>query len=186
MVFFFFYVWCSLLFCFFFFSSRRRHTRCLSDWSSDVCSSDLIVDLSYAYERSTIAPSRCAGPAARAHVAGSTVANDAVTATAVVHVLLRLRMRPPRVWAVRSRRAGASLFLGEPSDGATSGLRRAGTLTRFAMHAEAAPTGPLDGVRVLDLADESGALTGKLLGDLGADVIAIEPPGGMRARTIEP
>src|SRR5438045_9358254 len=27
-------------FCFFF-SSRRRHTRCLSDWSSDVCSSDL-------------------------------------------------------------------------------------------------------------------------------------------------
>src|SRR5205814_3447536 len=22
-------------------SSRRRHTRCLSDWSSDVCSSDL-------------------------------------------------------------------------------------------------------------------------------------------------
>src|SRR5262245_62188927 len=28
---------------FFFFSSRRRHTRCLSDWSSDVCSSDLQV-----------------------------------------------------------------------------------------------------------------------------------------------
>src|SRR5437899_9321296 len=27
---------------FFFFSSRRRHTRCLSDWSSDVCSSDLV------------------------------------------------------------------------------------------------------------------------------------------------
>src|SRR5205814_7681465 len=28
-----------------FFSSRRRHTRCLSDWSSDVCSSDLITTL---------------------------------------------------------------------------------------------------------------------------------------------
>src|SRR5258705_257616 len=28
--------------CLFFFSSRRRHTRCLSDWSSDVCSSDLV------------------------------------------------------------------------------------------------------------------------------------------------
>src|SRR5690349_19465844 len=27
---------------FFFFSSRRRHTRSLRDWSSDVCSSDLI------------------------------------------------------------------------------------------------------------------------------------------------
>src|SRR5262245_62412018 len=26
----------------FFFSSRRRHTSCLSDWSSDVCSSDLV------------------------------------------------------------------------------------------------------------------------------------------------
>src|SRR5438034_9146819 len=28
---------------FFFFSSRRRHTRSLCDWSSDVCSSDLIM-----------------------------------------------------------------------------------------------------------------------------------------------
>src|SRR5205814_3114362 len=28
----------------FYFSSRRRHTRCLSDWSSDVCSSDLHFD----------------------------------------------------------------------------------------------------------------------------------------------
>src|ERR1035441_10889613 len=27
---------------FFFFSSRRPHTRCLSDWSSDVFSSDLV------------------------------------------------------------------------------------------------------------------------------------------------
>src|SRR5260221_10736021 len=31
-------------FFFFFFSSRRRHTRSLCDWSSDVCSSDLIAD----------------------------------------------------------------------------------------------------------------------------------------------
>src|SRR3989304_6918098 len=29
-------------FFFFFFSSRRRHTRCSRDWSSDVCSSDLL------------------------------------------------------------------------------------------------------------------------------------------------
>src|SRR5690554_6991006 len=28
----------------FFFSSRRRHTRCGRDWSSDVCSSDLVND----------------------------------------------------------------------------------------------------------------------------------------------
>src|SRR5690606_40697013 len=32
------YIWCSL----FFFSSRRRHTRFSRDWSSDVCSSDLV------------------------------------------------------------------------------------------------------------------------------------------------
>src|SRR5205814_6242929 len=32
---------------FFFFSSRRRHTRCLSDRSSDVCSSDLVRWLGY-------------------------------------------------------------------------------------------------------------------------------------------
>src|SRR2546429_4116467 len=30
---------------FFFFSSRRRHTRCSRDWSSDVCSSDLVGEL---------------------------------------------------------------------------------------------------------------------------------------------
>src|SRR5207253_6252963 len=29
---------------FFFFSSRRRHTRWPRDWSSDVCSSDLVVN----------------------------------------------------------------------------------------------------------------------------------------------
>src|SRR2546422_4171086 len=31
------------MFLFFFFSSRRRHTRCSRDWSSDVCSSDLLL-----------------------------------------------------------------------------------------------------------------------------------------------
>src|SRR5258706_8964211 len=31
----------KVIFFFFFFSSRRRHTRLVSDWSSDVCSSDL-------------------------------------------------------------------------------------------------------------------------------------------------
>src|SRR5258706_12120491 len=36
---------------FFFFSSRRRHTRLVSDWSSDVCSSDLIaLDVDIALE----------------------------------------------------------------------------------------------------------------------------------------
>src|ERR1035441_8811397 len=38
---------CSVFFLFFFFSSRRRHTRCLSDWSSDVCSADLYVPMQW-------------------------------------------------------------------------------------------------------------------------------------------
>src|SRR5258706_7979160 len=38
---------------FFFFSSRRRHTRLVSDWSSDVCSSDLAMSFAnaHSYER---------------------------------------------------------------------------------------------------------------------------------------
>ena len=39
----------------------------------------------------------------------------------------------------------------------------------------------LEGLRVLDLTDESGFLAGKILGELGADVIKIEPPGGDRS-----
>jgi crotonobetainyl-CoA:carnitine CoA-transferase CaiB-like acyl-CoA transferase len=40
--------------------------------------------------------------------------------------------------------------------------------------------------RVLDLADERGILCGQILADLGADVIAVEPPGGSPARRIGP
>ena len=40
--------------------------------------------------------------------------------------------------------------------------------------------------RVLDLTDERGVLCGKILGDLGADVIQVEPPGGSPARQVGP
>ncbi|MEX2081677.1 MAG: CoA transferase [Dehalococcoidia bacterium] len=39
------------------------------------------------------------------------------------------------------------------------------------------PTGPLAPYRLLDLADEKGQLCARLLGELGADVIKVEPPG---------
>src|SRR6266487_6000723 len=35
----------------FFFSSRRRHTRWTGDWSSDVCSSDLDMDVNITKEK---------------------------------------------------------------------------------------------------------------------------------------
>jgi crotonobetainyl-CoA:carnitine CoA-transferase CaiB-like acyl-CoA transferase len=46
--------------------------------------------------------------------------------------------------------------------------------------------GPLAGLRVLELADEKGQFCGKLLGDLGADVVKIEPPGGEDTRRVGP
>ena len=46
--------------------------------------------------------------------------------------------------------------------------------------------GPLAGLRILELADETGQFCGKLLGDLGADVVKIEPPGGEPSRQIGP
>src|SRR5207249_9761650 len=39
-----------LCFLYFFFSSRRRHTRSKRDWSSDVCSSDLLTPSRYSRE----------------------------------------------------------------------------------------------------------------------------------------
>ena len=44
----------------------------------------------------------------------------------------------------------------------------------------------LSGVRVVDLADRSGALAGKLLAGLGADVVLVEPPAGSELRSIPP
>ena len=48
------------------------------------------------------------------------------------------------------------------------------------------PRGALDGLIVLDLADDLGAYASRLLVDLGADVIRIEPPAGSRTRRTPP
>jgi benzylsuccinate CoA-transferase BbsE subunit len=47
-------------------------------------------------------------------------------------------------------------------------------------------TSALSDLRVLDLTDLKGALCAKLMGDMGADVIKIEPPGGDPMRAIGP
>jgi crotonobetainyl-CoA:carnitine CoA-transferase CaiB-like acyl-CoA transferase len=46
--------------------------------------------------------------------------------------------------------------------------------------------GFLEGYRILDLTDEKGHLCGRILGDMGADVIKIEPPGGDPSRNVGP
>ena len=44
----------------------------------------------------------------------------------------------------------------------------------------------LEGIRVLDLADQSAAFAGRILADLGAEVILVEPPGGGPNRHLRP
>src|SRR5258706_7559102 len=64
-------VYCHI---FFFFSSRRRHTRLVSDWSSDVCSSDLaeapFVDLALLFRQHAARDQQGIAIAAREREAG--------------------------------------------------------------------------------------------------------------------
>lgn len=46
--------------------------------------------------------------------------------------------------------------------------------------------GALDGVRVLEISALAGAVCGRVLADLGAEVIKLEPPGGEQARRTPP
>ena len=48
------------------------------------------------------------------------------------------------------------------------------------------PRRPLEGLRVLDMAEEKGELCGRLLADLGADVVRVEPPDGSPSRRLAP
>jgi crotonobetainyl-CoA:carnitine CoA-transferase CaiB-like acyl-CoA transferase len=62
--------------------------------------------------------------------------------------------------------------------------------------ADRPPEGPMEpteamdailaGLRVVELASDRAAYAGKLLGDLGADVVVVEPPGGHRSRAYGP
>ncbi|MBC2644590.1 CoA transferase [Rhodococcus sp. 3A] len=44
----------------------------------------------------------------------------------------------------------------------------------------------ISGTRVLDLTDERGLMTGRILADLGADVVHVEAPNGSPARSAQP
>jgi len=48
------------------------------------------------------------------------------------------------------------------------------------------PEGLLAGVRVVDLAGEPAAMSGRILADLGAEVVKVEPPGGDPLRRVPP
>ena len=50
----------------------------------------------------------------------------------------------------------------------------------------ASSNGPISPLRVLELADEKGQFCGKLLAEMGADVIKVEPPGGRPTRSYGP
>ena len=54
------------------------------------------------------------------------------------------------------------------------------------MEAIPEPAGPLTGLRVVELGGLNGQYCGKLLADMGADVIKVEPPEGDPARRIGP
>ena len=54
------------------------------------------------------------------------------------------------------------------------------------MTAQPNAPGPLAGLRVIELANHIGQWCGKLMADFGADVIKVEPPGGVAERQIGP
>src|SRR5689334_18347686 len=66
------------------------------------------------------------------------------------------------------------------------GGRRFATLERTASVMANDLPGVLGPYRVLDLTSRWGFLCGKILGDLGADVVKVEPPGGDPDRGLGP
>src|SRR5262249_60057770 len=81
----------------FFFSSRRRHTRLVSDWSSDVCSSDLWRFLGVTHV-----------PTARHTTSGSPSTSAALAGAPGRRTFVMIFLASKRIWRLRSeeRRVG--------------------------------------------------------------------------------
>ena len=73
-----------------------------------------------------------------------------------------------------------------PFAGQNHASKKAASPNDFAAVDGSNQPGPLSGLRVLELADEKGQFCGKLMADLGAEVIKIEPTGGEQSRTVGP
>src|SRR5256712_2662162 len=79
--------------CFFFFSSRRRHTRSDRDWSSDVCSSDLVERLVRQVPGRLAVVAVVAGTVFSA-ISGSTIATTAMLGSLMLPVMLSRGYHP--------------------------------------------------------------------------------------------
>src|SRR5262245_5610472 len=77
---------------------------------------------------------------------------------------------------------GSPYLLGEETNGCLSRAKALGrcpvAMPRGVAMRPAMPPGPLHHLRVVDLTDLRGALAGRLLADLGADVVKVEAQAG--------
>src|SRR4051794_2241570 len=97
------------------------------------------------------------------------------------------RARARSTWSMVDRRP-ARRSRACSSESLTSLSSRVGSriVESSAKEGDMAITEPLRGLRVIDCTDGWGELCGRLLGDLGADVVRVEPPEGSRSRHLAP
>src|SRR2546429_4856772 len=96
---------------FFFFSSRRRHTRCSRDWSSDVCSSDLVHDDAFAVrEHQSVGR-----PEVNGEVGRKQTKHRPHVVTVLIHPYFPPRRKTPRRPAGKALRAARSALLDRKS-----------------------------------------------------------------------